>query len=91
MRQLFIKALTEDSCLTHDGIMQLGYHNHSVEKHKTLNPEIDWQEVYWAPDVFAKRYKSVSFQKHLKCNEGSPKTDNASNSRPRDFPSLSDS
>jgi hypothetical protein len=38
------------------------------------------------PDVWANRYKRVSFQKTEKKNEGSPRTDNATDSRPRDFP-----
>ena len=38
------------------------------------------------PDVWANRYKRVSFQHTEKMNEGSPRTDNALDSRPRDFP-----
>ena len=74
-------------CVTHDGYMQLGCHSHSVEDHIRLNPSIDWVEVHWAPDVFTSRYPRVSFQKTAACNEGSPKTDNTVDSRPRDFPS----
>jgi len=42
--------------------------------------------TYWMPDIWANRYKRVSFQKTEKKNEGSPRTDNAGDSRPRDFP-----
>ena len=42
--------------------------------------------TYWVPDCFGKRYKRASFQRTEKMNEGSPRTDNATDSRPRDFP-----
>ena len=85
MRSLFLVA-KGDKCITHDGYMQLGTHSHSAERHKELNPAVDWQEVYWIPDVFSKRYKRVTFQQTQACNAGSPKTDNAGDNRPRDFP-----
>ena len=47
---------------------------------------VDWQVTYWMPDIWANRYRRVSFQKTEKKNEGSPRTDNAEDSRPRDFP-----
>ena len=80
--------ITESSsgCITHDGYVQLGAHGHSIQRHLELNPSIDWVVVHWMPDPFSKRYKRVSFQKTAACNEGSPKTDNAGDSRPRDFP-----
>ena len=42
----------------------------------------DWQVTYWMPDPFCIRYKRVNFQKTVKANEGSPKTDNST-----DYPS----
>ena len=77
MRQLFLVPDGDDRCITHDGHVQMGSFNHSVEKHLELCPDQDWQVTYWMPDVFADRYKRVSFQKTEKKNEGSPKTDNA--------------
>ena len=86
MKQLFIVDIGNGECVTHDGYIQIGIFNHTVEKHLELNPLIDWQVTYWMPDVWANRYKRVSFQKTEKKNEGSPRTDNATDSRPRDFP-----
>ena len=77
MKQLFIVEIGENKCVTHDGYIQIGIFDHSLEKHIELCPTIDWQVTYWMPDVFINRYKRVSFQKTEKKNEGSPKTDNA--------------
>ena len=79
---------TPTGCVTHDGYVQLGIHKHSVEEHLRLNPATNWLEVYWMPDVFTNRYPRVTFQKTVACNEGSPKTDNSAQPRPRDFPST---
>jgi len=38
------------------------------------------------PDPLGLRYKRANFQHTMKANEGSPRTDNANDSRPRDFP-----
>ena len=86
MKQLFVVSIGDDKCVTHDGYIQIGIFNHSIEKHLELNPLIAWQVTYWMPDIWANRYKRVSFQKTEKKNEGSPRTDNAMDSRPRDFP-----
>jgi hypothetical protein len=75
-----------DHLITHDGYIQLGCFTHSLKDHYRLNPTIEWIETYWIPDNFSKRYKRVSLQKTEKANEGSPRTDNAGDSRPRDFP-----
>ena len=92
MKTIYIHPLSETSCLTHDGYIQIGVFNHSLEKHIELsnaicgdNP-INWVETYWYPDIFANRYKRANFQQTEKKNEGSPRTDNAGDSRPRDFP-----
>ena len=77
MKTLYIVDIGNGGCVTHDGYIQIGIFDHSVEKHLELNPTIDWQVTYWMPDVFINRYKRVSFQKTEKKNEGSPKTDNA--------------
>lgn len=86
MKTLYIHPLNQTSCLTHDGYIQIGVFNHSLQKHLDLNPTINWIETYWYPDVFSNRYKRANFQQTEKANEGSPRTDNALDSRPRDFP-----
>ena len=86
MKKLFIVDIDNGKCVTHDGYIQIGIFNHTVEKHIELNHTVDWQITYWMPDVWMNRYKRVSFQKTEKKNEGSPRTDNAEDSRPRDFP-----
>ena len=75
-----------DHLITHDGHVQMGIFRHSLETHLRLNPDIDWQVTYWMPDTFSIRYKRINFQHTMKANEGSPRTDNALDSRPRDFP-----
>ena len=42
LKQLFIVNIGENECITHDGYIQIGIFNHSVEKHLELNPTIDW-------------------------------------------------
>ena len=86
MKQLFIVDIGTGECATHDGYIQIGVFSHTVEKHLELNPLVNWQVTYWMPDIWMNRYKRVSFQKTEKKNEGSPRTDNAGDSRPRDFP-----
>jgi hypothetical protein len=92
LKQLFIVPISENECVTHDGYIQIGIFDHSVEKHIELSnaicgdDPINWQETYWMPDPFCIRYKRASFQRTEKMNEGSPRTDNAMDSRPRDFP-----
>jgi hypothetical protein len=41
------------------------------------------------PDIWINRYKRINYQHTMKANEGSPRTDNATDSRPRDFPDQS--
>jgi hypothetical protein len=92
LKTLYIHPLSETSCLTHDGYIQIGIFNHSLEKHIELSNDIcgddpiNWVETYWYPDIFIHRYKRINYQHTMKANEGSPKTDNALDSRPRDFP-----
>ena len=95
MKTLYLYRLG-DRCIAHDGYIQIGIHSHSIERHRELNPTIEWMEVHWIPDVFKNRYKRVTFQRTQACNEGSPSTDNAGQGvdfsteettpRPRDFP-----
>jgi len=86
LKKLFIVDIGNGECVTHDGYIQIGIFNHTVEKHLELNPLVDWKITYWMPDIWMNRYKRISFQKTEKKNEGSPRTDNAGDRRPRDFP-----
>ena len=85
-KTLFLVDIGDNRCITHDGHVQMGSFNHSVEKHLELCPEQEWQVTYWMPDPLGLRYKRANFQHTMKANEGSPRTDNAGDSRPRDFP-----
>ncbi len=85
-KMMFLVANGDNKCISHDGYIQLGSFCHSVEKHLELNPDQEWQVTYWMPDPFYMRYPRPNYQHTMKANEGSPKTDNATDSRPRDFP-----
>ena len=85
-KMMFLVADGDSRCLPHFGYIQLGSFCHGVEKHLELNPDQEWQVTYWMPDPFSIRYPRPNYQHTMKANEGSPKTDNATDSRPRDFP-----
>ena len=85
MKTLFVVDYG-DHLVTHDGYIQMGVFHHSLEEHLRLNSKVEWQVTYWVPDTFSMRYKRANYQHHMTANEGSPRTDNASDSRPRDFP-----
>ena len=85
-KMMFLVDTGNGRCVSHDGYIQLGSFSHSVEKHLELCPEQEWQVTYWMPDPFYMRYPRPNYQHTMKANEGSPKTDNATDSRPRDFP-----
>ena len=85
-KMLFLVDTGNGRCVSHDGYIQLGSFSHTVEKHLELCPEQEWQVTYWMPDPFRIRYPRPNYQHTMKANEGSPKTDNATDSRPRDFP-----
>ena len=83
MKTLYLHATSENSCLTHDGYIQIGSFPHSVERHMELNPTINWVETYWSPDIFMNRYKRAGFQAHERVSGGKDSIEE----RPRDFPS----
>jgi hypothetical protein len=85
-KMMFLVDTGNGRCVSHDGYIQLGSFSHSVEKHLELCPEQEWQVTYWMPDPFRIRYPRPNYQHTMKANEGSPRTDNATDSRPRDFP-----
>ena len=92
MKQLFLVDVENGRSIMHDGYIQLGVFPHSAKKHIELSnavsgdDSINWQVTYWMPDPFHMRYPRPNYQHTMKANEGSPKTDNAIDSRPRDFP-----
>ena len=53
-----------DRCVSHDGHIQLGIFNNTIEEHMSLNPTINWVETYWLPDVFSCRYPRATMQAH---------------------------
>ncbi len=56
---------SEDRLITHDGHVQLGCHNMTMEKFMSFEREnIQYIETYWMPDVFGKRYQRSNFQAH---------------------------
>ena len=63
-KTLYLYRLSDSSCVSHDGHIQLGYFNHSIEKHLELCPTIRWVETYWMPDIFGVRYLRASLQAH---------------------------
>ena len=84
-KKLFLVNVEDGRSIMHDGYIQLGIFSHSAERHIELsnsisgNDPIDWEVTYWLPDPFCIRYKRSNFQKTMKVNEGSPKTDNSAN------------
>ena len=81
MKRLYIFR-SGDTCITHDGYIQIGSMSHSLERHVELNPTIDWVETYWLPDIFQNRYKRATFQAHERVSSGKMSIQD----RPRDFP-----
>jgi hypothetical protein len=65
LKKLYIYR-QEFNCVTHDGYIQIGFFNHTVEEHIRLCPTIYWVETYWLPDVFKNRYKRPSMQAHMR-------------------------
>ena len=59
---LYVVALSEDKCVTHDGDMDMGVFNFGVEKFLSM-VGVDAMEVYWRPDPKGNRYKRVNFQR----------------------------
>lgn len=63
---LYVHQLNETTLITHDGYVQLGIYQMSLEKFFSM-VKVEYIETYWVPDVFTKRYKRVNYQKHLDC------------------------
>ena len=63
---LYVHQLNKTTLITHDGYVQLGIYQMSLEKFFSM-VKVEYIETYWVPDVFTKRYKRVNYQKHLDC------------------------
>lgn len=62
---IYVYALTENKCITHDGDVELGVFNFGVDKYLELC-DVEAMEVHWKPDPHGCRYKRVNFQRHEK-------------------------
>lgn len=62
---LYYCIIDENTFITHDGYMQLGYHKMPIKEFLEKS-KVNYVEVYWVPDVFTKRYKRLPYQVHLK-------------------------
>jgi hypothetical protein len=62
---LYFCELNENTIVTHDGFFQLGV-IHMSKDDFIKNAKIKYTEVYWIPDVVSNRYKTISYQNHLR-------------------------
>ena len=81
-KTLYLHRTGDNTCVSHDGYIQMGAMCHSLERHIELNPMINWVETYWLPDVFMNRYKRATLQAHERVSGGKSSIE----ARPRDFP-----
>lgn len=61
---LYVCETQIDTLVTHDGKFQLGLIHMSMSKFMSL-VQSEYTEVYWIPDPVFKRYKTISYQRHL--------------------------
>jgi hypothetical protein len=71
---LYFCKIDENTIVTHDGRFQLGIVHMSVQSFLKMT-KAEYTEVYWVPDPVSKRYKSLSYQRHLRAVEGLSTTD----------------
>lgn len=67
-------VLDENTFITHDGYMQLGFHRMSLNEFLDKT-DVKYIETHWVPDVFTKRYKRANYQKHLQSASIGTKTE----------------
>ncbi len=60
---IYVYRLAENRCITHDGDVEIGIFNFSVERYMEL-AQVEAIEVHWKPDAYRNRYKRVNFQRH---------------------------
>lgn len=61
---LYVYQMSETTLITHDGHIQLGMYNMTMEQFLSKT-EINYIETYWVPDIFTQRYKRANYQKLL--------------------------
>lgn len=62
---LYVVKVNENMLITHDGEVQLGLYNTTLENFMSMTKE-EYIETYWTPDTFSQRYKRNNYQKHLR-------------------------
>ena len=62
---LYFVKVNENMLITHDGEVQLGLYNTTLENFMSMTKE-EYTETYWMPDTFSQRYKRNNYQKHLR-------------------------
>ncbi len=62
---LYVVKVNENTLITHDGEVQLGLYNTTLENFMSMTKE-EYTETYWMPDTFSQRYKRNNYQKHLR-------------------------
>jgi hypothetical protein len=62
---LYVVKVSENILITHDGEVQLGLYNTTLENFMSMTKE-EYIETYWTPDTFSQRYKRNNYQKHLR-------------------------
>jgi hypothetical protein len=62
---LYVVKVNENTLITHDGEVQLGLYNTTLENFMSMTKE-EYIETYWTPDTFSQRYKRNNYQKHLR-------------------------
>lgn len=61
---LYVYQMSETTLITHDGHVQLGIYNMTIEEFLS-KAEIDYIQTHWVPDIFTQRYKRANYQKLL--------------------------
>lgn len=61
---LYYYRISENTFITHDGYVQLGFYNTKIEDF-LIKTSVKYIETYWIPDIFTKRYKRTNYQHHL--------------------------
>ena len=66
---LYVCETKPGTLISHDGHVQLGYQNMSLEEFLSLQ-KVDYLVVHWVPDIFKHRYKRNVFQHHMRASDG---------------------
>lgn len=66
---LYFCEIKKNTIITHDGFFQLGFFRMCKEDFLE-KVKVKYIEVYWIPNVVIDRYKTVSYQNHLRAVNG---------------------